>query len=105
MQKALLFKIAIVLLLAFLINIPLGMMSNLVDERQGRQNQVSADIANSYTEPQFIAGPLLVFPYTEVYTTRQETHDSAGNRSATRERIERCSATLLLMPHNLTATG
>lgn len=105
MQKALLFKIAIVLLLAILINVPLWMMNNLVSERQGRQTQVSAEIANSYAEPQFIAGPLLVFPYTEVYTTRQETQDSDGNHTATRERTQRRSSTLLLIPHNLTATG
>jgi inner membrane protein len=105
MQKALLFKIVIILLLAFLINIPLGMMNNLVDERQSRQSQVSAEIADSYAEPQFIAGPLLVFPYTEVYTTRQETKDSEGNHTGTRELTQRHNSTLLLIPHNLTATG
>ena len=105
MQKALLYKIAIVLLLAMLINIPLGMMSSLVSERQNRQAEVSADIANSYAEPQFIVGPLLAFPYTEVYTTRQETKDSDGSHTGTRERTHRRSSTLLLIPHNLTAAG
>jgi len=104
MQKALLFKIAIVLLLAILINIPLGMMNNLVNERQGRQTHVSTEIANSYAEPQFIAGPLLVFPYTEEYTAPQETQDNEGNTSS-RNRIQRHSSAIYLPPRTLTAKG
>jgi inner membrane protein len=104
MQKALLFKIAIVLLLAILINIPLGMMNNLVFERQGRQTQVSADIANSYAEPQFIAGPLLVFPYTEEYSEPQEAQDSEGN-PISRNRIRHHSSAIYLPPRTLNAKG
>ncbi|MDH4216295.1 MAG: cell envelope integrity protein CreD [Gallionella sp.] len=103
MQKALLFKIAIVLLLAVLINIPLGMMNKLVYERQSRQSQVSVDIANSYAEPQFIAGPLLVFPYTEEYS---ETQEAGGeNGSATRTRIKHHTSAIFLPPRTLTAKG
>lgn len=105
MQKALLFKIAIVLLLAILINIPLGMMNKLVYERQGRQTQVSTEIANSYAEPQFIAGPMLVFPYTEEYSEPQETKDSEGNSTHARDRLKRHSSVFYLTPHKLTAKG
>lgn len=105
MQKALLIKTAIVMLLAILINIPLGMMNNLVSERQSRQAQVSADIANSYAEPQFIAGPLLVFPYTEEYTAPQETQDSDGNAVSSRNRLRRHSSAIYLPPRTLTAKG
>jgi inner membrane protein len=105
MQKSLLIKIALVLFIALLINIPLGMMDNLVNERKGRQTEVAADIANSYAEPQFIAGPVLVLPYTEEYTVTQETQDSEGSAAKTRVRTKRHSSMLLLTPKSLAATG
>ena len=105
MQKALLIKVALVLFLALLINIPLGMMSNLVDERQGRQNQVATDISNSYAEPQFMAGPLLVLPYTEEYTVTQEIQESEGGASKTKVRTKRHSSMLLLTPKSISASG
>lgn len=105
MQKALFIKIALVLLLALLINIPLGMMNNLVDERQARQAQVAAEIANSYAEPQFISGPLLVLPYTEEYAVRQETKSTDDGDAQHRTRIQRRSAALYLTPHNLNVKG
>jgi inner membrane protein len=105
MQKALLIKIAIVLLLAMLINIPLGMMSSLVNERQGRQNQVATEIANSYAEPQLVTGPLLVFPYTEEFIIREEIRDADGDAPHTRERLSRHSSMLIVPPHNLEASG
>ncbi len=105
MQKNLLIKIAFVLLLAILINIPLGMMNNLVSERQNRQSQVAAEIANSFAEPQFITGPLLVYPYIEEYTTRQEGQDSEGNPTQPRARSHRRQEMLILTPRRLTASG
>jgi inner membrane protein len=105
MQKALLIKIVLVLFLAILINIPLGMMSNLVSERQNRQTQVSLEIANSYAEPQLMTGPLLIFPYIEEYTAREEVKDSEGNPAQSHERVRRFSSTLIVPPHTLTATG
>ena len=105
MQKSLLIKIALVLFLALLINIPLGMMSNLVNERQGRQNQVSTDIANSYAEPQFFAGPVLVIPYTEEYTVSQETQETDTQPAKTKIRTRRNSSALYLTPRSITASG
>jgi inner membrane protein len=105
MQKALFVKIALVIFLAILINIPLGMMSSLVNERQARQAQVSTEIANSYAEPQFTTGPVLVFPYTEEYSISVETKDSEGNAAQSRERVRRLSSTVLVPPRTLLATG
>lgn len=105
MQKGLLFKIVIVLLLAILINIPLGMMNKLVNERQGRQTQVSAEIANSYAEPQFIAGPLLVIPYTEEYSEPHETKGSESNPISAHDRLQHHSSVFYLPPRTLTTKG
>lgn len=93
MQKSLFIKIGLVLLLAVLINIPLGMMGNLVNERENRQHQVTADVARSFAEPQFVAGPILVLPYTEEYTSSyNDTKESKQSQ-------------VLLMPRNLEAAG
>lgn len=105
MQKALLIKIGIVLLLSVLLNIPLGMLSNLVDERQGRQNQVSADVANSYAEPQLISGPIMVFPYIEEYMVSEDVLDRDGNKIRTKEKLHQFSSTLIVPPKNLLAVG
>lgn len=104
MQKALFIKIALVLLLAMLINIPLGMMNNLVGERQARQSQVATEIANSYAEPQFTTGPLLVLPYTEEYAVRQDSKGNDGE-AQTRTRMQRRSGALYLTPHSLQVKG
>src|SRR5512139_1137986 len=105
MQKALFIKIGLVFFLAVLINIPLGMMDNLVNERQGRQAQVTNEIANSYAEPQFVSGPLLVLPYTEEYSVRVEGRDNDNKDNAAHTRIQRRSGALYLTPHTLSARG
>jgi inner membrane protein len=96
MQKPLFIKIGFVLLLAVLINIPLRMMGNLVAERQGRQHQVSAEIAKSFASPQFIAGPILVLPYTEKYIMTDEKKE---------EKAHIRHDQLILMPRSLKAVG
>lgn len=60
MQKALFIKVIVVLLLATAINIPLGMVRGLVEERLARQTAVTDNIAKSFAEAQRIANPLLV---------------------------------------------
>jgi inner membrane protein len=104
-QKTLLIKVALVLILAVLINIPLGMMNSLVRERQARQQQVAAEIANSYAEPQFITGPVLVYPYIEEYTEHQEAQDRDGNPGKTRVRHQRINDTLIVIPRSLAASA
>jgi len=48
------------------------MVGGLVQERMGRQNAVATNVAASYAEPQRIAGPVLVVPYTEEYTVQDK---------------------------------
>lgn len=105
MQKALLIKIGIVLLLSLLINIPLGMLSNLVNERQGRQNQVETEIARSYADPQFITGPLFVVPYIEEYSIEEKVRDADGDTGKTRIRLHRQNSVFYVAPASLNATG
>lgn len=65
MQKTLLIKILIVLVLSVVISLPLGMVGNLVAERMARQAQATSEIAASYAEPQTLAGPVLVVPFSD----------------------------------------
>lgn len=91
MQKTLFIKVCVVLLLAIVINIPLGMVRSMVNERMARQQEVTANIAASYAEPQRIASPVLVLPYTEEYTAQEERQTF---RSA-----------LYILPKEVDATG
>lgn len=65
MQKALLFRVATVLILMALLLIPLEMIGGLVTGRQHLQTQVESTVAASFAGPQRAIGPLLVIPYIE----------------------------------------
>lgn len=78
MQKALFVKVCVVLLLATLINFPLGMVGNLVQERLARQRSVTDNIAKSFGEAQRVANPLLVLPYVVEYTQEGKRVSRSG---------------------------
>ncbi|CAM3793813.1 Inner membrane protein CreD [Pseudomonas reidholzensis] len=63
MNKTLSFKLGMIALLMLLLLIPLLMIGGLIDERQSLRDTVLADIAQSSSFDQVIAGPLLVVPY------------------------------------------
>ncbi|HDS1735753.1 cell envelope integrity protein CreD [Pseudomonas sp. BP8] len=63
MNKTLSFKLGMIALLMLLLLIPLLMIGGLIDERQSLRDNVLADIAQSSSFDQLIAGPLLVVPY------------------------------------------
>ena len=53
-------KLALVGLMLMLLLIPLGLLDNLVAERQARGQEVADDIARSSSGPQQVVGPLLL---------------------------------------------
>lgn len=63
MSKELSARLAIMVALTLVLLIPLQMVSSLVDERQGRQQEALAGIQQSVSGAQRIAGPVLVLPY------------------------------------------
>jgi inner membrane protein len=104
MQKALAWKIALVLILALLIQLPLGMIDGLTAERKARRDSVVADIARSTAEAQTLAAPVLLVPYTQrtsQVTTR--TDDSGRTQSVSRERIRK--GWIALLPETLAIDG
>ena len=79
MNRNLLLKLGVVLLLVILLFIPLLLIDGVVDERQGLRNEVLLDIARSSSHSQRLTGPLLVVPYRK--TVREwRTHEKTGNR-------------------------
>jgi len=104
MQKALAWKIALVLILALLVQLPLGMIDGLTAERKARRDSVVADIARSAAEAQTLAAPVLLVPYTRrttQVTTRSD--DSGRKQSVSRERIRK--GWVALLPETLAIDG
>ena len=79
MNRNLMLKLGVLLVLTILLMIPLLLIDGIVDERQGLRNQVLLDIARSSSHSQRLTGPLLVVPYRK--TVREwRTHEKTGTR-------------------------
>lgn len=86
MQKSLLYKILLIGLLTVLLWIPLAMIDSLVSERRHRQEEVVADIAQSYAGAQQVVGPVIALPWTRITVEqRPGDKDQPPKRSETRE--------------------
>lgn len=76
-------KLITVAFLSILLLIPSSLVIDLIHERQGRQQEVKKEIAQSWAGNQYVGGPVMVIPYK----TWQEDRDSKGNIS-TKEVIQ-----------------
>lgn len=85
MQRALLFKIIIIALLALVLLIPLAMIEGLVRERQGLQSGVIQNIAASSADKQEVIGPILVVPYREKIIRKQRDQKTGQEKEITEE--------------------
>jgi inner membrane protein len=104
MQKALAWKIGIVMALALLVQIPLTMIDSLTAERKAARNSVVADIARSAAEAQQLAGPAILVPYTRRSTQLTTRTDDAGHtRSIRKERVSK--GWIALLPETLAIDG
>lgn len=104
MQKVLAWKIAIVMIVALLVQLPMSMIGGLTAERKARRDGVVADIARSAAEAQQLAGPLILVPYTHrsmEVTTRSD--DSGRSHSTRRERLRK--GWVALLPEALEIDG
>ncbi len=104
MQRTLLWKIALIGLVALLLQIPVEMVRGLVLERKQARDGVIADIARRSSEAQRIVGPVLYVPWTRRSTEAVTTTDDSGrSRTTSREKIERGQVALL--PATLSVDG
>ena len=97
-------KIALICLVALLLQIPVEMIRGLVLERKQARNSVIADIARRTSEAQRIVGPILYVPWTRRSAETITTSDEIGrSRTTSKEKIERGHVALL--PATLSVEG
>lgn len=101
MQKALFFKLALIVGLALLLMVPLGLVEDVVRERSHYRAQARANIGRSWTGQQRVIGPLLVLPYRE--TLQREAWDEKAQRKRSWE--EHRDRKLLVLPETLQIDG
>jgi inner membrane protein len=77
-------KLLLVCLLVLVMGVPLLVVGGLVAERQGRANQVTAEIGADAGGQQIVGGPMLLVPY-------QRMTETADDQGRTQRRTERGS--------------
>lgn len=96
MQRTLLWKIALIGLVALLLQIPVEMVRGLIAERKQARDSVIAEIARGSSEAQKIIGPILYVPWTRRSTDATTTTDDSGHsRTIRKEKVERGQVALL----------
>jgi inner membrane protein len=86
MQRALLLKAVLVVMLLMLLQLPLMMIGGIVAERSARQQGVVRELAATSFGRQVFAGPVLSLPYVEEY---DEIHGEGKDTRVERRKIER----------------
>ncbi|MGP1283792.1 MAG: cell envelope integrity protein CreD [Parasphingopyxis sp.] len=89
------FKLALVLLAAFLLSIPLFTIWLLVYDREQQSQTALASIAEGWGGPQILSGPQLVIPY------RAQTTETTQENGRTVTRTRTVSRELVLAPQTL----
>jgi inner membrane protein len=104
MQKALLWKIALIGFVALLLLIPVEMIRGLVAERKQARDGVIAEIARGSSEAQKIIGPVLYIPYMRRSADATTTTDEGGHsRTVRKEKVEH--GHIALLPATLAVDG
>jgi inner membrane protein len=104
MQRALLWKIALIGLVALLLQIPVEMIRGLVQERKQTRDSVLSDIARGSSDAQRLIGPVLYVPWTRRSLETTTTTDETGrSRTVSREKVEHGQVALL--PEALAVEG
>jgi len=99
-NRALLYKIGTIVLLALASFVPLRMVDELVAERRGLRDGVVRDVARMGTGAQRLEGMVLILPCTDHYEEK-ETLDNG--RTVVRARTAVCD--LYLLPERLGIGG
>lgn len=95
MDRSFAIKTALVAALALALTIPVGMIRDLIGERQARRNEAVAGIALGWGQRQALAGPYLAVPYQLTVTAvTRETVDGAVRE----RRTERTEARVARIP-------
>ncbi len=93
-----------VALLALILLIPLRMVESVVQDRYQTYQGVVREIAESWSGDQRVAGPILVVPYAEKVSIRDEYLTPEGEKKVT-QRWESRQRRAILLPDVLTIEG
>ena len=83
-------------LLALLMLVPLGFVSDIVYERSARYQSVLDDIASTWGLQQTLVAPVLVVPFTEVFPNQESVTDEHGKTRIIDKTIRRTSSAYFL---------
>lgn len=86
MQKSLLIKVIGIGLLGLMLLMPLGMIEDQIHDRMGYRRIAKASIAQSWTGPQEVIGPILMVPYTVEWQTKVWDKEAEQYKDVTRSR-------------------
>jgi inner membrane protein len=89
-------KLAFIGILVLLLMIPSAMVNELINERAARQEQTIKEVTDQYSGSQLVQGPVLMIPYNEK-TTEKDEHGKIINTTAVQN--------LYILPNQLTYKG
>ncbi len=101
---SLVFRFGIIAVLVALMTIPLGMVSEIVNERSRLYSSVVHEIANTWGHQQNISGPALIIPYTEKFITEKVLTDKDGNERKI-DKTNYVQRTAIVLPEELSIKG
>ncbi len=96
-------KLAGIFLIVLLLQIPLVLIGNLLDERNNRRAETIEEITSTWGKDQTIVGPVLVVPYRTMRTVEKETVVN-GHTISTKEEHPG-TAYAFFLPENLHIEG
>jgi len=100
LNDSLIFRFTLIALLVGLMNIPLGMVEEIVDERNVLYHSVLSDISDTWGKQQALLGPALLIPYTDKITTVRTLTDKDGNERKV-NKTNYYERTAILLPEDL----
>lgn len=103
MQKALLFKTLIIVILMFILGIPLAMIQSTISERMAYRDDAIRSIAADSVREQTMIGPILVIPYVDEYEEKEDVSDGKTTKVKAVKRT--LNKRFLVFPNDLQIKG
>ena len=97
LKTNIIFKVAIIIIIALLLLIPTKMLKDLIRERENIQISAINEVSEKWGESQTITGPFISVPYDK-YVKQFSNKDSV-------EKIIKLKKWLHFLPHDLTIGG
>ena len=99
-SQSLIFRFIFITVLIGIMTIPLGMVSNIVNERSHLYRGVINEIASTWGHRQKLQGPALLIPYTEKFVSEVVKTDKDGNERKV-NKVSYKQRTAIVLPNDL----